>query len=235
MNLYERHPISADFPQLEGDRFQLLVESMRRRGYDPQEPITLYEGKILDGWNRQRAAAIVGIDPVYQDFDGNLMAAVDYSLDKNTARRQLTKGQEVYALLTVNAQLPEDRQLSDADIIRRTQASPTALSNARQTWIVAPDRAAAVGRGEEHVETVERQSGVRDTYKRNIESTGEKAFTLKTRLSKRFDNARSLHPTKLPPQSAINQAVELWASVCEAGHPVIVEITEEGKLGFPGS
>lgn len=232
MKLYERHPISADFPQLEGDRFQMLVDSMRRRGYDHLEPITLYEGKILDGWNRQRAAAIVGVDPEYQEFEGNLVAAVDYSLDKNTARRQLTKGQEVYALLTVNAQLPEDRQLSDADIIRRTQSSPAALANARHTWIVAPDRAAAVGRGEENVETVERQTGVHDTYRRKSESSGERAFTLKTRLSKRFELARSMHPTKLPPQSAINQAVELWAKVCETKGPIVVEITEDGKLSF---
>ena len=231
MELYERHAISADFPQLEGDRFDLLVESMRRRGFDPLEPITLFEGRILDGWNRQRAALVAAVEPIYQPFEGSVEAAVNYSLDKNTARRQLTKSAEVYALLTVNAQLPEDRRLSDAAIMRRTGASATAISNAHYLRKINPTRAEAIGRGKDKVETAEREEGVNDTYKRKVPS-GEKAFALRTRLAQRFDKARDKHPKRLPPQSALNQAVELWSKVCEEDAPVVVSINHDGKLNI---
>lgn len=229
MKMYERHPISADFPELSRDRLDLIVDSMRRRGYDHAEPIMLYEGRILDGWNRQRAASIAGVTPLYDNFEGTIEQAVDFSLDKNTARRHLTRGQEVYALLTVNQQLPPDRYLSDQAILKRTGASASMLAKAKQTWLVAPERAAAVGRGEASVETVEREEGVHDVYKRTATS-GERAFALKTRLAARFDKARDLHPKRLPPQSALNEAVTLWAQVCEAAEPVRVEFDDNGKL-----
>ena len=59
--LLEDHPIANLFPflyametepnELTGEKqFNQLVENMKREGFDPAQPILLYEGKILDGW-----------------------------------------------------------------------------------------------------------------------------------------------------------------------------------------
>src|SRR5262245_11343514 len=51
--VYEVHPLAEIFPPLEGPAFDALVADIMGRGL--QEPIWLYENKILDGRNRYRA------------------------------------------------------------------------------------------------------------------------------------------------------------------------------------
>src|ERR1700686_818062 len=71
----EDHPVADLFPFLDTmetepgeltgkEQFDQIVESMRLRGFDPAQPIWLYEGKILDGRNRYRAARLAGLAPI---------------------------------------------------------------------------------------------------------------------------------------------------------------------------
>jgi hypothetical protein len=46
------HPLAGLFPLIEGAEFAALVESITRNGLI--EPITLRQGKILDGRNSRR-------------------------------------------------------------------------------------------------------------------------------------------------------------------------------------
>ena len=54
------HPLADMFPLIEGEDFQSLVDDIVANGI--RVPIMLYEGKVLDGRNRLRAA-IRGIMP----------------------------------------------------------------------------------------------------------------------------------------------------------------------------
>jgi hypothetical protein len=82
------HPLADIFPLIEGDELDQLVSSIRQsRG--PREPIILYEDKILDGRNRARACAALGIEPSYRPLrqcDGDPLTFV---VDKNLHRRHL--------------------------------------------------------------------------------------------------------------------------------------------------
>ncbi len=225
----ERHPISADFPEMMGDRLNALVDSMRRRGYDSSEPITLFEGKILDGWNRYRASQTANVTANFVNFEGDFDSAVFYSIDKNTARRQLSKRDEVYALLRINGQLPEEKQMSDAVIMARTGSSATGLANARKMMMLYPEVAADIADGKASAGGEETRRGIHDHYAGQDSKGG---FSISARTSKRLSEGRTSHPFHAPRQTAINQAIEMWSAVCQhSGAPVVVEIVEQGKYG----
>ena len=40
------------FPEINDTEFKSLVSNIKNNGFDKSLPITLYEDKILDGWNR---------------------------------------------------------------------------------------------------------------------------------------------------------------------------------------
>src|SRR5262249_32166086 len=62
----EFHQLANMFPLIEGDEFDAFVDAFRRQGL--LTPITLYEGKILDGRNRYRAVKKIGYKLVAKDF-----------------------------------------------------------------------------------------------------------------------------------------------------------------------
>lgn len=88
----DSHEYANLFPMMTDEELQQLCESMRA-GYDETSPIVLYGGKILDGRNRQRAADVVGIIPLYRDFIGSDKEALDFVIRHNLTRRHLNETQ----------------------------------------------------------------------------------------------------------------------------------------------
>ena len=87
--LLEPHPFAEVFPTLDGKAFNALVQDIEAR--EQQEPIVVYEGKILDGRNRYRACQILGRYPVLREFTGD--DAMGFVLSANLHRRHLNEGQ----------------------------------------------------------------------------------------------------------------------------------------------
>src|SRR4029079_8590235 len=90
---YGYHPVADMFPLLEGAEFDKLVEDIRKHGL--REPISLFERKIIDGRNRERACIKAGVEARYRsiEFD-NHDAAAAYVISKNIRRRHLTPEQK---------------------------------------------------------------------------------------------------------------------------------------------
>ena len=93
----QQHPLSAAFPAMSADDFQSLKDSIMEIGV--QNPITVFEGMVIDGWHRYTAANELGMDcPVVElgDVDPR-----DFVLAQNKARRHVTQAQLAMATTAV--------------------------------------------------------------------------------------------------------------------------------------
>ncbi len=103
----ERHPLSAAWTDMPEREHAALREDIRKRGV--LEPITLLDGKVLDGWHRYTAAK--EIDPAY-DVPAVELAdrdPADYVISRNLHRRHLTAAQRAVCVLQVRGWKGEGR------------------------------------------------------------------------------------------------------------------------------
>lgn len=101
--MYQQHPLSAAFPAMNAEDFQALKDSIDNIGV--QNPITIFEGMVVDGWNRYKAANELGMEcPAAElgDVDPR-----DFVLAQNKARRHVTQAQLAMATTSVYAWKPE--------------------------------------------------------------------------------------------------------------------------------
>jgi hypothetical protein len=89
------HPLNF-FPEMRQKELEGLAEDIRVNGL--QEPITLYEGKILDGRARYQACIQVGRELKFEELPDNI-SPITYVLSKNGNRRHLTVSQRAVVAL----------------------------------------------------------------------------------------------------------------------------------------
>jgi len=109
----EIHEYAKLFPPMSEEEFNELVEDIRQNGQ--LEPIILYEGKILDGWNRYNACMKLGIKPKMVEYNGENLNPLNFVISKNIKRRHLTASQKALLALEIKPLLAEEakkRQLS---------------------------------------------------------------------------------------------------------------------------
>ena len=110
--LLERHPLSAAFTGMSDMEFAALREDIRKRGV--LEPITLLDGKVLDGWHRYTATR--EIDPGLEVPTVELgdQDPADFVISRNLQRRHLTATQRAVCVLQVRSWKGEGRPSADA-------------------------------------------------------------------------------------------------------------------------
>lgn len=101
-----QHPLSSAFPAMSTDEYHALKDSIARIGV--QEPITIYEGMVLDGWHRYTAAKEVGIDCPAIDLSD--VDPQDFVIAKNKTRRHITASQIALAVAAVYGWKPPHRE-----------------------------------------------------------------------------------------------------------------------------
>lgn len=83
---YQQHPLSAAFPAMAAEDFQGLKDSIENIGV--QNPITIFEGMVVDGWNRYKAANELGMDCPSKELDA-WIDPVAFVRAQNKDRRHL--------------------------------------------------------------------------------------------------------------------------------------------------
>ena len=97
---YKKHRLNI-YPEMSEDEFESLKAGMAEEGFDADYPIILFEGAIIDGWNRYRAATQLGIERKFKEFKGSKNDAFEYII-KTNKRRSLSSSQK--AAIAVEAE-----------------------------------------------------------------------------------------------------------------------------------
>lgn len=108
--MFERHPYSAAMGDLEPDELKQLEQSLRTNGQ--LDDITLYQGKVLDGWHRFLMLQTLGLPPRTTVFHGT-----------DAEARKLVKSRATGRSLTPAERIARFRAL---DAIESTSASAEA-------------------------------------------------------------------------------------------------------------
>jgi hypothetical protein len=85
---YEAHSLAKKYPLMDGDEYESLKADIAANGL--QNPVWIWQVKILDGRNRMRACEELGIEPVFAEFVGTEEEAAAFVDSQNLHRRHLS-------------------------------------------------------------------------------------------------------------------------------------------------
>ena len=194
----QRHKLSALFTDMPDDDFKKLCTSIEANGFI--EPvIRIYEGQILDGWHRYRAAKELNLirKLKFQEWDhGKEGDPAVFVLARNINRRHLTPGQR--AQIVVEASL----WLEKGDVDSQRDGGTNDAPRSRQEMA---DQANA------SIKTIDRAKQVSETGRAKEVISGEKtAGEVLEEQKAKADTEREAAIAVVKP--GFLQAVEKWRS-----------------------
>lgn len=205
------HSLGSLFPMMGDEEYKRLVENMKKKGFDPEHPIRLYEGKILDGNNRYTAAKEAKVEPVFKDYVGT--DPIGFVVQENLSRRNLTPSQAS----TIAADLLE--QLEAADAAQAAKDAEVAKENEDRNAIVVDD---TKGKGKRAKgEKAEKAAKVMNVSKRNV----AKAKALKKNDPKKFAEVKAGKKSlnKASKEAEVKKSKEELASEAFAKAQVVID------------
>ena len=116
----EFHPLAGIFPLLDTANLHGLVADIAEHGLN--EPIALYEGKILDGRNRYEACRVAGVDCRFTEYSGP--DALAFVISLNLHRRHLNESQRaMVAARIANLQAGRPAETASIDAVSQGEAA----------------------------------------------------------------------------------------------------------------
>ena len=89
---YEFHEYANLFPLMDDDQLAGLIESVKQ-GFNPDRPIALFKGQILDGRNRYLACQKAAVIPLFKEFAGSDDDALQFVKRENLDRNHYNEAQ----------------------------------------------------------------------------------------------------------------------------------------------
>lgn len=102
----KQHELSANWPAMVEADYLALVDSIDDLGV--LNAVTIFEGQVIDGWNRYRAAQSLGVDCPMVDLDPSI-DPVAFVRAQNDKRRHLTPSQRAAAVVKCSTWSPAHR------------------------------------------------------------------------------------------------------------------------------
>lgn len=136
--MLEVHPLAERIPAMTEEEYTQLVEDIGAHGL--LDPITMYQGCILDGRHRYRALHELkergtGVDfpePLFVDFDGDDEGAWQLVLSKNLYRRHLEYGQRAALAVYRKRELQDSGEVKHGGDRSKTPISASCTGEAAE-------------------------------------------------------------------------------------------------------
>lgn len=160
----EFHPFANKFPMLPEDELKELAEDIKKNGLN--NPIQLYQEKILDGRNRYLACKMVDVKPQLIKFQGDDTKALNFVISENLKRRHLSTSQRAMiaaelADKPVGKPTKEEQAhpttMSDAQAAKTMNVSKDSVKKARDIKKKSPEKAKQVASGKKKLETASKE------------------------------------------------------------------------------
>jgi len=144
----KRHRLSVAFGDMSPPEFAAFLADIAKNGI--RNAVTLFEGYILDGWHRYRAAQQLGILCPAKEFRGSLSEASAEVDSQNNYRRHDDLGTRVALLLQREkyAKLGTKKEETEhtREVMQRTGASSTVVNQVKRVAHRDPALLSAVGK-----------------------------------------------------------------------------------------
>jgi hypothetical protein len=100
------HHYAKLFPCMDNEELSALAEDIRQNGL--QEPVRLFEGKVLDGRNRVLACIQADIKPQFIQWHRNGVSPLAFVIAQNLQRRHLSLVQRAAVAASLLPQLQSE-------------------------------------------------------------------------------------------------------------------------------
>jgi hypothetical protein len=117
------------FPQAKPEDYNRLRDDIRDNGFDQKQPVIVYQGAILDGWNRWTACEELKVTPTTRQFEGTDTDALDFVMRTNK-RRNLNSGQ--WAMVSADYQELKNGIANAVEAERRARISQSRKTETAQ-------------------------------------------------------------------------------------------------------
>lgn len=195
----EKHELNL-YPVSPPGDFADLVESIQNNGFDMSLPIVLFEGKVIDGWNRYLAAVRAEKRFCTRNFSGSKEEALNYIIRSNI-RRNLTASQKAvlaseYLPLLQDASKARERTGKKADNPGKSSEKAAQLFDTSQSYV-------------EKAKKLKKENPIEFEKVKS----GEKSIAQATKKEKPKDSPKKEKPKAVKIEGAYENAPNNWDKI----------------------
>ena len=136
----EYHELSFLLPLMNEEDFDMLVEDIE--AYGQIEPVTLFEGKILDGRNRYKACQKLGIEVKTKEWTPSKtsgLTPIQYVISENIMRRHLNSAQRAEIGLLLLPEVEKEAEERYKETVGRPKKSKILKSSISDEKLISRD------------------------------------------------------------------------------------------------